>query len=273
MRGGTISQIISSHNPDFPVGTFVVCTGNWQEFAAIPVKEVTKIPNNPKIPLTKWLGILGITGLTAYFGLTQVGSPKKGETLVVSGAAGATGSVVGQIGKILGLRVVGIAGDTEKCEWLRDKLNFDAVINYKTTDDFDADLKKACPNGVDIYFDNVGGSILNSVLAKINFRARIVICGAISQYNSPETIGPSNYLSLLINRAKMEGFIVFDFVKDYPTAQRELAGWFLQGKLQGMEHVEEGLEKAPAVINYLFEGKNRGKLMIKISDPELKSNL
>ena len=202
-------------------------------------------------------------GMTAYFGLLEVGQPKEGETVVVSGAAGAVGSLVGQIAKIKGCRVVGIAGGEKKCALLVDDLGFDAAIDYKSQD-VQKSLKEQCPGGVDIYFDNVGGDILDAVLSRINRGARIPICGAISQYNNTTPIkGPQNYLSLLVNRARMEGFVVFDFASRYKEAAKEMGAWLAQGKLKSKEHIVEGIETFPETLLMLFSGENFGKLMIK----------
>ena len=202
-------------------------------------------------------------GMTAYFGLLEIGQPKEGETVVVSGAAGAVGSLVGQIAKIKGCRVVGIAGGEKKCALLVDDLGYDAAIDYKSQD-VQKSLKEQCPGGVDIYFDNVGGDILDAVLSRINRGARIPICGAISQYNNTTPInGPKNYLYLLVNRARMEGFVVFDFASRYKEAAKEMAAWLAQGKLKSKEHIVEGIETFPETLLMLFSGENFGKLMIK----------
>lgn len=205
-----------------------------------------------------------MTGMTAYFALLEVGQPKAGDTVVISGAAGAVGSIVGQIAKIKGCRVVGIAGGAEKCQYLKDELGFDGVIDYKAEDVL-AGLKRECPKGVDVYFDNVGGDILDAVLTRINFKARIVICGAISQYNNKEAVkGPANYLSLLVNRARMEGFVVMDYSKDYGKAALEIAGWLASGQVKSKEDVVEGLETFPETLLKLFSGENFGKLVLKV---------
>ena len=203
-------------------------------------------------------------GMTAYFGLLDVGKPQAGETVVVSGAAGAVGAVVGQIAKIKGCRVVGIAGGDQKCAYVLDELGFDAVIDYKS-ESLRKALKKACPDGVDVYFDNVGGETLDTILTRINMKARIVICGAISQYNNTTPVqGPSNYLSLLVNRARMEGFIVFDYRKQYGIAAQEMAGWMAEGRLKSKEHIVKGLETFPETLLMLFSGENFGKLLIEV---------
>ena len=203
-------------------------------------------------------------GMTAYFGLLEVGQPKAGETVVVSGAAGAVGSIVGQIAKIKGCKVIGIAGGKDKCDYLISALGFDGAIDYKK-ENLHAELKKKCPNGVDVYFDNVGGVILDAVLTKINMKARIVICGAISQYNNTTAIkGPSNYLSLLVNRARMEGMVVLDYASKYGEAATEMAGWLQTGKLKSKEHVVDGIENFYDAFLRLFSGDKMGKLVLKV---------
>ena len=205
-------------------------------------------------------------GMTGYFGLLKTGMPKAGETVVVSGAAGAVGGLVGQIAKIKGCRVVGIAGGAEKCQFLIDELGFDAAVDYKNENVKKA-LKQACPDGVDVFYDNVGGDILDDVLTQINLHARIVICGAISQYNNTTAVkGPSNYLSLLVNRARMEGIVVFDNIKEYPVAMKDIAGWIQSGELTVKDHIVEGIETFPETLMMLFNGKNFGKLVLKVGE-------
>jgi len=215
-------------------------------------------------PLPVYLGTLGMPGMTAYFGLLEVGKPKAGDTVVVSGAAGAVGQVVGQIAKIKGCHVVGIAGGADKCAYLR-SIGFDAAIDYKH-EDLKAALKQHCPKGVDVYFDNVGGEILDAVLTQLAMHARIVICGAISQYNEAKMKGPSNYMSLLVNRASMTGMVVFDYASRYAEAAREMAGWMAAGKLKTREDVVEGLETFPETLLKLFKGENTGKLVLKVAE-------
>eukprot|EP01116_Phalansterium_solitarium_P020956 TRINITY_DN6362_c0_g1_i1.p1 TRINITY_DN6362_c0_g1~~TRINITY_DN6362_c0_g1_i1.p1 ORF type:complete len:341 (+),score=64.48 TRINITY_DN6362_c0_g1_i1:730-1752(+) len=271
MRGLCVAQVVSSLHDKFSPGDLVTGTFGWQTYAITDGKGVQKVPNLGH-PVTVWLGALGMTGMTAYFGLLDVGKPKAGDTVVVSGAAGATGSVVGQIAKIKGCRVVGIAGSADKCKWLVDTCGFDAAINYKTQS-VPEELKKSCPNGVDVYFDNVGGDILDHVLAKINRGARVVLCGAISQYNSAKPVGPKNYLSLLVNRAKMEGFIVLDYVKQYQSAVLEISEWIKKDKLRFAEQIVDGLENAPKTLQMLFRGENSGKLIIRIAPGDIKARL
>ena len=265
MRAGTIGQVVSSDLEKFSPGDFVVGNMGVQQYALSDGKGVMKI--QPGLaPLTAYLGVLGMTGITAYFGLLDICDPQPGETVVVSGAAGAVGSVVGQIAKIKGCRTVGIAGGAEKCKYLLEELGYDEAIDYKN-EPLRAALKRTCPNGIDVYFDNVGGEMLDTVLTRINLKARISICGAISQYNSTEAVkGPANYLSLLVNRAKMEGFIVFDYAKRYMEAITQMAQWYSQGKLKSREQIEEGIENFPEVLLKLFSGEKKGKLILQVND-------
>jgi NADPH-dependent curcumin reductase len=265
MRALGAGVIVESKNPDFKTGDFVTAGTGVQEYVVLDGKEAVKVDTN-FIPLPAYLGTLGMSGLTAYFGILDTGQPKEGETVVVSGAAGAVGSVVGQIAKIKGCRVVGIAGGADKCKYVVEELGFDACVDYKDGD-LRKQLKEACPAGVDVYFDNVGGEILDTVLGLINLRARIVICGAISQYNATaKPVGPSNYLALLVNRARMEGIVVFDNAANYGKAVKEMAGWIAQGKLNSKVFVAEGGVKAfPDTLMKLFKGENTGKLVLKVS--------
>jgi NADPH-dependent curcumin reductase len=268
MRAGGAGKVIASANPGFAVGDYVTGILGAQEYAMIgaeSVRGLTKV--DPKlVPLPVYVGALGVTGLTAYFGLLDVGQAKAGDTVVVSGAAGATGMVAGQIAKIKGCRAVGIAGGAEKCNYLVKELGFDAAIDYKSENVIEG-LRKHCPTGVNVYFDNVGGDILDAVLANLARGARVVICGAISQYNSTTgTKGPSNYLSLLINSARMEGFIVFNYIARYAEAAREMAGWMMAGKLKSREDIVEGFQTFPDTLLRLFRGENLGKLMIKVAE-------
>jgi NADPH-dependent curcumin reductase CurA len=215
-------------------------------------------------PLPVYLNVLGMTGMTAYFGLLEVGEPKAGDTVVVSGAAGAVGASVGQIAKIKGCHVVGIAGGPEKCRFIVEELGFDSAIDYKAETVGKA-LRSHCPKGIDVYFDNVGGEILEACLSQINLHARIVICGAISQYNATTPPkGPANYLSLLVNRARMQGMIVFDYANKYAVAAKDMAGWMAEGKLKGREDIVEGIETFPDTLLKLFSGENFGKLILKV---------
>jgi len=263
MRALAVGEVIESADQKFAPGDFVSGPLGVQEFATIKAGLVQKI-DATLAPLPVFLNLLGMTGMTAYFGLLEVGEPKAGETVVVSGAAGAVGAAVGQIAKIKGCRVVGIAGGAEKCRYIVQELGFDAAIDYKAEDAAQG-LKRTCPDGIDVYFDNVGGDILDACLARINLRARIVICGAISQYNSTTAIkGPANYLSLLVNRARMQGMIVFDYADRYHIAAQDMAAWMKEGKLQGREDVVEGIENFPSALLKLFSGENFGKLVLKV---------
>jgi len=263
MRALGVGEVVASNHPDYKPGDHVSGPLGVQDYFTGEPQGLHKI--DPSLaPLPRYLSALGMTGMTAYFALLEVGQPKAGDTVVISGAAGAVGSIVGQIAKLKGCHVVGIAGGAEKCQYLKDELGFDGVIDYKAEDVL-AGLKRECPKGVDVYFDNVGGEILDAVLTRINLKARIVICGAISQYNNKEAVkGPANYLSLLVNRARMEGFVVFDHAKDYGKAAQEIAGWLAAGKVKSKEDVVEGLETFPETLLKLFSGENFGKLVLKV---------
>jgi NADPH-dependent curcumin reductase CurA len=264
MRAGGVGEVAASMHPDFAVGDKVTGMFGVQQYFLSDGKGTRKIDTR-LAPLTTYLGALGAPGLTAYFGLLDIGKPNAGETVVVSGAAGAVGAVVGQIAKLKGCRVVGIAGGPDKCRYLVDTLKLDAAIDYKK-DDVKAALKQHCPDGIHVYFDNVGGDILDAALARLAMHARVVICGAISQYNAtggPK--GPANYLSLLVNRATMTGMVVFDYAARYGEATRELAQWFKEGKLTAKEDVVPGgVDAFPDVLLKLFSGENFGKLVLAL---------
>lgn len=269
MRAGGVGVVVESASPRFAVGDHVGGAFGVQRFWTGPADDA-RAPLTTIDPalasLPAWLNVLGMPGMTAYFGLLEVGRPKAGETVVVSAAAGAVGMTVGQVAKQLGCRVVGIAGGADKCRYVVDELGFDACIDYKAGA-VAAGLKQHCPQGVDVYFDNVGGDILDAVLTRINLKARIVVCGAISQYNATEKVaGPSNYLSLLVNRARMEGMVVFDYADRYPEGVARLAGWLRTGEIKSREHVVEGFGHFPDALLMLFEGKNFGKLVLKVGD-------
>jgi NADPH-dependent curcumin reductase len=269
MRAGGIGVVVASNHPGFAVGERVSASLGAQEYCAIAGADIKrsglfKIDPRMGTP-NQWLNVLGMPGMTAYFGLLDVGQPQPGDTLVVSGAAGAVGQTVGQLARIKGCRVVGIAGGPAKCEWVVKELGFDACIDYKSGNPRDA-LKTACPKGVDIYFDNVGGEILDMVLARINRKARIVICGAISQYNNTGAVaGPKNYLSLLVNRARMEGMVVFDYAERFAQAAAELAGHLREGRMKSREDVCDGLQNFPEALLKLFNGENFGKLVLRVA--------
>lgn len=264
IQSGLIAEVIESRNPDFKVGDFVSARLDWKELQVSDGKDLIKVDGNAA-PLSAYLGILGMTGLTAYLGLTEIAKPKAGETLVVSGAAGAVGSIVGQIGKILGCKVVGIAGSEEKLRVLTSKFGFDEVINYKTASDLKTAVKNAAPGGVDIYFDNVGGVISDAVLANINQFARVPVCGAISLYNeTEEAFGPRVQPILVKNSVLMQGFIVSNYASKFPQAIKQLAAWLQEGKLTYTETIVNGFDQIPQAFIDLFEGKNEGKMIVKI---------
>jgi NADPH-dependent curcumin reductase CurA len=265
MRAGGIGKVLASRADGFTAGDYVLGSLGAQTIYTGPVTGLLKV--DPTLaPLPRYLGALGMTGMTAYFGLLDVGKPKEGETVVISAAAGAVGSIAGQIAKIKGCRVLGLAGGPEKCRFVVEELGFDACIDYKGQDVSKA-VREACPSRVDVYFDNVGGDILEAALQNLNMKGRIVLCGAISQYNASDIgsfTGPRNYMSLLVNRGTMEGFVVFDYEAEYPRAMAEMAGWMQEGKLQGKEHIVEGIETFPSALRMLFSGENLGKLMIRV---------
>lgn len=264
IQSGVIAKVLESKNDKFKAGDFVSGMLNWQTIQISNGEGLTKVDPS-KAPLSAYLGILGMTGLTAYTGLTEIGKPKAGETLVVSGAAGAVGSVVGQIGKILGLKVIGIAGTDEKIELLKSKFGFDAGINYKTTKDMKAAIAEAAPNGVDIYFDNVGGPISDAVLVNINRLARIIVCGAISVYNNTEAPKSLSVQPFLVkNSALMQGFIVSNYTDKFPEAMKQLSTWLAENKLTYSETIVKGFDNIPSAFIDLFEGKNKGKMVVEL---------
>jgi NADPH-dependent curcumin reductase len=265
MRALAAGQVVASQHPGFAVGDHVTGTFGVQEYAVSNGAGVQKV-DPTAVPLPTYLALLGMTGMTAYFGLFDVGALKDGETVVVSGAAGAVGSVVGQLAKIKNCRVVGIAGGPEKCAWLVDELGFDAAIDYRT-ENVKRALWAAAPDGIDVYFDNVGGAILDAALTRLRHGARVAICGAISTYNATEPQpGPANYMSLLVNRARMEGFLVFDYVDRFPKAAKEMSGWLREGRLQSREDVVQGaVADFPDTLLRLFRGENTGKLVLELT--------
>jgi NADPH-dependent curcumin reductase len=269
MRAGGIGDVVASNHPGYAVGDRVSANLGVQEYCSIASEDVKRsglFKIDPRLGTpNQWLNVLGMPGMTAYFGLLDVGQPKAGETVIVSGAAGAVGQTVGQLARIKGCRVVGIAGGPAKCEWVVKELGFDACVDYKTDSARDA-LKAACPKGVDVYFDNVGGDILDMVLARINRKARIVICGAISQYNNTTPVqGPKNYLSLLVNRARMEGMVVFDYTDRFAQAVAEMSGYLRDGRMKSREDVVDGLGNFPEALLKLFTGENFGKLVLRVA--------
>jgi hypothetical protein len=263
MRAFAAGEVIASNDPDVAVGAHVGGLLGVQEYAVASGKGVFQVDTS-LAPLPVYLGALGMPGVTAYFGLLDIGQPKAGETVVVSGAAGAVGGLVGQIAKLKGCRTVGIAGGPEKCSHLLEDLGFDATIDYKS-EDLNAALAEHCPKGIDIYFDNVGGDILDAALAHLARHARVVICGAISQYNNTTALqGPANYLSLLVNHASMTGFVMSDYLDRYGEAVQEMAGWLASGKLVSREDIAHGLENFPETLLRLFHGENTGKLVLEV---------
>jgi len=265
MRAGGVGKVIESKNPKFNVGEFVYGLTGVQQYILTDGNGYHKI--DPSLaPLPLYLGTLGMPGMTAYFGILEVGELKEGDAVLVSGAAGAVGSIVGQIAKIKGCTVVGMAGGADKCKYLIEELGFDDAIDYKN-DNVATKLKEYFPKGIDVYFDNVGGEILDLALGRLAMHGRIVICGAISQYNNKTAIkGPSNYLSLLVNRGTMRGMVVFDYAKDYQKAAMQMGQWMMQGKLKSKEDVYEGIENFYDTFLRLFSGEKLGKLVLKVSE-------
>ena len=269
MSGGTVGQVIESKNSSFSVGDFVFGYGGWQEFWLQDGKKLKKV--DPQLaPISTATGVLGMPGVTAYTGLLNIGQPKKGETLVVAAASGAVGSVVGQIARIKGTRVVGVAGTPEKCEFVKEELGFDACVNH-SLQDFAENLKSACPNGIDVYFENVGGKVFEKVLPLLNNFSRIPVCGIISSYNATQLpAGPNQtpllMRNILIKRLTFRGFIVWDFDSQEEEALTQLSNWIKEGKIRYREDIVDGLENAPEAFMGLLEGKNFGKLVVRVSD-------
>ncbi|MCY3801238.1 MAG: NADP-dependent oxidoreductase [Chloroflexi bacterium] len=265
IEAGAVGVVESSRHPDVAEGSIVQGRIGWQEYAVLSGEEV-RVVDPSLAPISTALGVLGMPGMTAYFGFLEVGRPKSAETVLVSAASGAVGGLVGQIAKIKGCRVVGIAGTEAKCSYVADELGYDASINHRTAD-VKREIQRLCPDGVDVYFDNVGGKILDATLQNINVGARIVICGMISEYNLPTPeIAPRPTRKLLVRRARMEGFLVFDFEEQYPDGRRQMAEWIDEGRIKYKEDVVEGLENAPEAFFGLLKGENFGKLLIKVSD-------
>ncbi len=269
MPGSGAGRVVLSENPDLAVGDLVAGPLGWSEHAILGASDLTRIPDGVSIPAA--LSVLGTTGKTAFLGLTHVGKPRAGDTLVISGAAGATGSVVGQIGKITGCRVIGIAGGPEKCAWLTDELGFDAAIDYKA-EKVRSRLRELCPGGIDVFWDNVGGDILNDALARLAVGARVVICGGISRYNfdardpSQMPPGPRNYFNVVFTGATIQGFLMNHFEADYPIAEARLLAWVRSGAIRFKEDVLTGFENAPRALMRLFEGGNFGKQLLKVGE-------
>ncbi len=268
VRSFAVGKVLESKNPKYETGQLVQGLFGWQDYAiGKPGAESAPSRMPAGVPIETAMSALGMTGMTAYFGLLDIGKPQPGETVVVSGAAGATGSAVGQIAKIKGCRAIGIAGGKEKCKSLIDEYGFDGAIDYKA-EDVGKRLRELCPKGIDVYFDNVGGEILDAALARLARNGRVIICGAIARYSAAELPpGPKNYLNLLLQRGRMEGFLVFDYLPRAAEAGAALAGWIKEGKLKDKIDVQHGLENAPATLMRLFKGENQGKQLLKIADP------
>lgn len=265
MRGITIGRVVASRNPRLAVGDAVQGVGGWQDYWVAQGGAATKLRDDGNTPLTLYMGLLGMVGCTAYFGMLEIGNPQAGETVVVSAAAGAVGSIAVQLAKMRGARVIGIAGTDEKCAWLVEELGIDAAINYRREKVY-ARLRELAPQGVDVYFDNTGGEILDAVLANLALNARIPLCGLISTYNATgRGTGPANYGAILIKRAMVKGFIILDYQARYGEATSALAGWHAQGKLKYRVDVVEGLESAPRALGRLFDGSNQGKLVVRVA--------
>ncbi len=269
MRASGVAQVVESGDDNFPVGSLVQGLFGWQDYALCSAKDLVAPRLLPEgLPPSMALGIFGSTGLTAYFGLLRVGEPKAGETVLVSGAAGATGSTVLQIAKIKGCKVIGIAGSSEKCAWLTEELGADGAIDYRN-ENVEQRLAELCPDGVDVFFDNVGGDILQHAIDHMAQNGRIVLCGAISQYNDKvRRPGPNNLTNLIKFRIRMQGFILLDYLNETEAAIQDLSNWTMDGKLVGREDIQHGFENIPATLLRLFEGKNNGKQLLKLSDPE-----
>jgi len=268
MIGGGVGQVVRSNHGKYKPGDIVVGLLGWQEYAVVRAGTLQRVAFKNH-PLSYALGVLGMPGMTAYFGLLEVGKPKPGDTVVVSAASGGVGMLVGQIAKIAGCRVVGTVGTDEKCAFIKDKLGFDAAINYRASDNLAGDLAAACPNGVDVYFDNVGGPVTDAVVAQLAMRARVVVCGVIHQYNMTEDyLGPSPWRHLLIKRARVEGFLIFDWFDRYPEGLARMGAWLDAGQVNYREDVTDGLDAAPEALIGLLEGRNFGKAIVKIADPD-----
>ena len=261
MVGQTVGEVIESRHSALRVGEKVLTQLGWQLYGT--TKEAMRV-DEKRAPLSAYLGVLGMPGMTAYFGLKEIGQPKAGETVVVSAASGAVGSVAGQLARLWGSRAVGIAGGAAKCDYVRKELGFDACIDYKAGD-LSAALKEACPEGVDVYFDNVGGEIFDTLLARMNLHARVVVCGLISDYNATQPYAIRNWRAVLVNRIRLQGMIVFDWKERYGEALGALAGYFGQGRLKYRESVIEGLENAPRGLIALLKGENFGKQLVKLA--------
>lgn len=266
VRSSVLGRVVESNSDAFAVGDVAMCMGGWEQYTTVPAEMLNPLDESLGIPLTYFLGALGPTGLTAYFGLLDVGQPKAGETVLVSAAAGAVGSVVGQIAKMQGCRVVGMAGTDEKCAWLTDELGFDAAINYKTCGEYSQAIGEACPAGVDVYFDNVGGEILDGALSCMNKHGRIAVCGWISSYNADELPHLQKLWQLVAESLTLRGFVVLDYLDRFPEGIAQLAEWVMGGKIKFREDIVEGLDEVLPTFLRLFDGSNQGKLILKLPE-------
>lgn len=263
MPAFAVGEVVASKSAGFKPGDKVTGLLGWQDYATLSAKELTTLPDDA--PLAAYLGVLGTTGMTAFFGLYKIGRPFPGDTLVITGAAGGTGSIVGQIGKIAGCKVIGIAGGPDKCKWLTEELGFDAAIDYKAGR-VKTQLKEHAPDGIDVLWDNVGGALFNDLLARLAMHARIVVCGGISRYETGQMpAGPENYFNLIFQRATMSGFIVLDYVNEWPFAQERIIRWIKDGRIRTRDDVQHGLERAPKTLMRLFAGQNFGKQILKVA--------
>ena len=266
VRSSVIGRVVASNSPDFAEGDVAMTMGAWEEYTTVPAPMLNKLDESAGIPLSLFLGVLGPTGLTAYFGLLDVGQPKAGETVLVSAAAGAVGSIVGQIARMQGCRVVGMAGSDDKCDWLTGELGFDEAINYRTCGDYEAAIRAACPDGVDVYFDNVGGEILDAALICLNKFARVAVCGWISTYNIADAPGPRHLWQLVAKSVTIRGFVVIDYMDRFAEGVGQLAEWVMAGKLHFREEVVDGLDNILPTFLRLFDGTNQGKLVVRIPE-------
>ena len=265
IRASVTGVVVESKSPNLSVGDRVYGTGGWETFCTGPAEYFSKIPDDAPFPDHYYLSIFGAVGLTPYFGLLSCGDIQPGQTLLMSAAAGAVGSIGGQIAKIKGLRVVGLAGSEDKCNWVTDELGFDASINYKTCGDLETAIRSACPEGVDVFFDNVGGETLDAALLNLNKDATVVFCGSISTYNSSEPVpGPYNWWQVLARSVTVKGYLISDYVPRFGEGQAQLAEWVQAGQIQFKEHIVDGFDNCLDAYNLLFEGKNTGKLMVKV---------
>ncbi len=266
IKSSVIGHVVKSNSPDLKEGDAVMTFGAWENYSTAYAVEANKLDESMGIPLSNFMSVLGPPGLTGYFGLLRVGQPKEGQTVLVSAAAGAVGSVVSQIAKLKGCKVVGIAGSDEKCEWLETECGLDQTINYKTCGDYQQAIKQACPEGVDIYFDNVGGDMLDAALLNLNKFAKVVVCGWISTYNDPDAPGPKkqNLWQLVAKSVTIQGFIIPDYLDEFASGIEEMAGWLMTGKIKHKEHIVDGLDNILPTFHKLFDGSNTGKLIMRV---------